>query len=411
MKQLLKMAYRGLGRNRRRSLLSALALGIGVALLLLMAAFIEGEMRGSLELGIRLKTGHLQVRALEYDEAKCSLAWEDLVEDPHMIASQIATLEPVQVASPRLYASGILLTGDESLGVRIIGIDPASGANAVYRNDMPSGAWLNPDDREGVLIGAALARKRNLDTGDKINLLVNTSNGDVDEQSFVVRGVYTTHTPTYDQSTILMPLAKAQTITQAGDHASIIWVMLDDMFQADVVSAALASSQYEVKTWEQMNEFQIAIEDYANAMMTVLYLIVLGITATVVVNAMVMAVFERTREIGILAAIGMKGRRIMVLFLTESFLLTLGGVGIGLLLGGLGVYYMSTHGIYLGNMAADMGLTGFTLGDRLYGYLTAQDAITLIIAAFVVTLLASLYPALLAARMEPVQALHGGEAA
>ena len=100
----------------------------------------------------------------------------------------------------------------------------------------------------------------------------------------------------------------------------------------------------------------------------------------------------------------------MALFLTESFLLAVGGVGIGLLLGGVGVYYMSVHGIYLGNMAADMGLTGFTLGDRLYGYLTAQDAITLVITAFVVTLLASLYPALLAARMEPVRALHGGEA-
>jgi ABC-type lipoprotein release transport system permease subunit len=123
-----------------------------------------------------------------------------------------------------------------------------------------------------------------------------------------------------------------------------------------------------------------------------------------------MAVFERTREIGILAAIGMKGRRIRTLFLAESFLLALGGVGLGLILGGLGVYYISVHGVYLGNMAADMGLSGFTLGDRIYGHLVAQDAVTLVIAAFAVTLLASLYPATLAAHMEPVRALHGGEA-
>jgi len=207
-----------------------------------------------------------------------------------------------------------------------------------------------------------------------------------------------------------MPLAKAQTITQAGDRASIVWVLLDDMFRSDDVAAALASDRYEIETWQQMNKLHLELESYSDAMMAFFYLIVLGITATVVVNAMVMAVLERTREIGILAAIGMKGRRILVLFLTESFLLAVGGVAIGLALGGLGVYYLSAQGIYLGNLMADMGMTGFTLGDRLYGYLTAEDAIALVIAAFVITLLGSLYPAILAARMEPVQALQGGEA-
>ena len=410
MKELLKIAYRGLGRNRRRTLLSALALGIGVALLLMMAAFIEGEMRGSLELGIRLESGHLQVRAKDYDEVQGSLAWEDLVEQPGAIAAQVAALAPVRAAAPRLYASGILLVGEESLGVRIIGLDPASATNEVFRAELPDGAWLEADDREGVLMGEALAAKRGLSVGERITLLVNTSNGTVEEQSFVIRGLYNTHTPTYDQSNILMPLAKAQTITQSGDRASIIWVMLDDMFQADAVAAALTSSQYEVKTWEQLNGFVLSIESYSRAMMAIFYLIVLGITATVVVNAMVMAVFERTREIGVLAAIGMKSRRIMALFLTESFLLAVIGVAMGLVLGGIIVYWVSTRGVYLGDMVADMGVTGMLMGDRIYGYLTVQDATMLVIAAFVVTMLASLYPAMLAAHMEPVQALHGGEA-
>ena len=96
MIQLFKMAFRDLGRNRRRSFFSALALGMGLALLLLMAAVIEGEMRGAMELTIRLQSGHLQVRAKTYDEDKTSLAWEDLVEDPEAVAAQIATLPPVQ---------------------------------------------------------------------------------------------------------------------------------------------------------------------------------------------------------------------------------------------------------------------------------------------------------------------------
>jgi ABC-type lipoprotein release transport system permease subunit len=159
-----------------------------------------------------------------------------------------------------------------------------------------------------------------------------------------------------------------------------------------------------------MNALLLSMEEYASAMMAVFYLIVLGITATVVVNAMVMAVFERTREIGVLAALGMKGRRIMALFLLESFLLALIGVVIGLLLGGVAVYWISTRGVYIGSLTADMGVTNMMLGERLYGYLTLRDAVALVIAALVVTMLGALYPAALAARMEPVQSLHGGEA-
>ena len=130
MIQLFKMAFRDLGRNRRRSFFSALALGIGLALLLLMASVVDGEMRGALETAIKLQSGHLQVRAKTYDENKTSLAWEDLVENPATVAAQIAALAPVKAATPRLFASGIVASGDESAGVRIIGIDPASAANA-----------------------------------------------------------------------------------------------------------------------------------------------------------------------------------------------------------------------------------------------------------------------------------------
>ena len=140
--------------------------------------------------------------------------------------------------------------------------------------------------------------------------------------------------------------------------------------------------------------------------MIMLYLIVLAITATVIVNTLIMAVFERTREIGILSAIGMKGGRIMAMFFAESSLLAVGGIVMGLILGGLLVCVRQPRsGFYIGNM----GMTGILLGDRIYAYLTLNDTVTLTITAFIVTLLAALYPALLAARMEPVEALHGGK--
>ncbi|HQV28287.1 MAG TPA: hypothetical protein PKZ61_09345, partial [Thermoflexales bacterium] len=134
MLQIIKLAWRDLNRNRRRSFFSALALGMGLSLLLLMAAVIEYEIRSSMDTSIRLQTGHLQIRAASYNENRSSLAWEDLVEGPAAIAVQVAGLPPVSVATPRLFASGIVASGDTSAAARITGVDPASAANDPYRS-------------------------------------------------------------------------------------------------------------------------------------------------------------------------------------------------------------------------------------------------------------------------------------
>jgi putative ABC transport system permease protein len=403
MFQAFKLAYRNVGRNKTRSLLSALAVGIGMALLLLMASVLEGEMKGALQNTIRLQSGHLQIRPLSYEEAKISLKWEDLIENPDQVAAQVKSLPQVTVATPRLVASSILTVGDESKGVQILGIVPDSAANQPFREGMLSGEFIKADDREGILIGNILAEKLGLKVNDKVNLLVTTSNGDVNEQLFTVRGIFTTRTPGYDESTIFMPLAKAQAITATENHASTIFVTLQDLNQADAVAQALQGNNYKILTWRDQNLFITQFEDYANAFFIVLYLIVLGITATVVTNTLVMAVFERTREIGILSAIGMKGRAIMAQFLAEAVLLATGGVIGGLIIGGAAVAYFTVYGIYIG----DYGLTGVLFEDHIYAHLTLQNTVTLAVLTYIITLIASLYPARLAARLEPVEALHG----
>jgi ABC-type lipoprotein release transport system permease subunit len=358
-----------------------------------------------MDMTILLQSGDIQVRSNTYDPDKSSLAWEDLVQSPYEVAAKIASLAPVKVATPRLFASGIVTVKDETAGVSIIGIDPSSEANAPYRDGLTSGEYFTAEDRQGVLIGQSLASMLNIKAGDSISVLVNTSNGDVDEQLFTVRGVFATGSPFYDKTTIFMPLTKAQAITRTENRASTIFVLLKDREQALPVSKALQSEQFEVVTWQVMNDMLTQVNDMSSAFMVVIYLIVLGITATVIVNTLVMAVFERTREIGILAAIGMRPNRIMAMFFAESTLLAIGGIAIGLVLGGIMVAYATYVGFYIG----DFGIEGMLLGDRIYAYLTLTDAVSLVITAFVVSLLAALYPALLAARMEPVTALHSGE--
>jgi ABC-type lipoprotein release transport system permease subunit len=399
------MSFRDLGRNRRRSFFSSLALAIGLGLLLLMAGVINGEYGSAMDSTIRLQSGHLQIRAASYDESKTSLKWEDLIEDPDKVVAQVASLAPVKVATPRLFISGIVAIRDESSGVRILGIDPLSEANAPYRSGLLSGEFLKADDREGILIGEPLAEKLELKVGDTLNMSVNTSNGDLVEQPFTVRGIYSTQTYGFDSIIVFMPLAKAQTIAQAEKHASTIFVLLKDKEQTEAVAAALQGSKYQVLTWMKMNELVLQTEDLARGFIVVLYIIVLGITATVIVNTLVMSVFERTREIGILTAIGMKSSRILAMFLTESTLLALGGVIMGIIGGLVSIALFNIKGFDIGGM----GISGMLFSNIIYAHLTVADTVNLSILALIITLVAGLYPAWMAAHMEPVEALHGGK--
>jgi ABC-type lipoprotein release transport system permease subunit len=308
------------------------------------------------------------------------------------------------VATPRLYASGFVTTREESAGVRVVGIDPLSDANAPYRDGMQEGSFLTPDDREGLLIGRALANRLELSTGDVVNLSVNTSGGEVDEQAFTVRGIYSTGSSGYDGLTVFLPLAKAQALTGADQRASAVFVMLEDTAETDAVIAALQAPGYQVLTWRDLNELLVQTEQLSASYMVFFYLIVLGIAATVIVNTQIMSVYERTREIGILSAIGMRGRRLLVIFLTESALLAVGGILLGLLIGGVVVAYLSRYGIPLA--IEQFGITGMLFRDRIYTLLTVRDTVNLTLMSFVVTLLAGLYPAVLASRMEPVAALR-----
>jgi ABC-type lipoprotein release transport system permease subunit len=408
MTQKIKLAFRNLNRNRRRSILSALAVSMGLALLMLIASVLRGEMSTSIEKSISLVSGHIQIRSANYVDSKSSLKWADLVADPEKIIADIQSVPQISAlikdATPRLYASAIVSSGTDSLGVQVLGIDPAAKANEPFITGLTQGDFITADDASGVVISQLIADKLKMKVGDSINLLVNTSNGDVVQQDFTIRGLYTTHTPSYDESTILMPLAKAQTITSTQNHASTIFILLKDRAQTDAVASAIQGTGYQVKTWMEMNQLMIDTEDLANSFMVVIYLIVLIITATVIVNTLIMSVFERTREIGILSALGWKSRDIMALFMTEATMIALGGIAFGIVLGRFVVLYFEKIGIGFGNLGLR---NGFLLGERLYGIFSGSDVVTLSIIAFVVTMLASLYPAYLAAHLEPIDALHG----
>lgn len=405
MRQLFKIAYRDLIRNRRRSLLTLVAIAVGVSLLVFMSGFIQGAITDSIENNIRLQTGHLKIRAASYDEDKVSLAWADLLDNPEELAAQVRGLDGVEAASPVLWGSGIVSTREESVGVRVFGIDPLSDVHARIRDGLAAGEYLQPDDRSGVLLGQRLAESLGVAVGDQISLLVNTADEAPDEATFTIRGLYATGVPVYDDTTIFLPLSKAQAFTHTEGRASMILALVKDRELADGLAAALRAPGYTVLTWREMNQVILQAIQAGMGMLYIMYLVVLMVVAVVIANTLLMSVFERIREMGILSALGMKGREILLMLVVEAGILGAVGVVLGVVLGSLGVFYLSRVGLHIGDMAT-MTTVSAAYSDTMYARFAPAETIAVAIAAMVIILLASLYPARFAARLQPVDALR-----
>jgi len=407
MFKLWRIAIRDLGRNKRRSALTLIAVMMGLALVIALHGFEMGAIQGSIESNIRVQTGHVQVRGESYDADKVSLKWEDLLEEPLGLVAQAQMRAEVRAAAPVLWASGILGTVQESVGVRVFGIDPPSEMAAPFREGLVAGEFLAPDDRGGVLISQRLANNLGLAAGDDVSLLINTSGEQPDEATFTIRGLYDTGFPAFDEATIFLPLAKAQTFTRVGERASVVVVLLHNQEDADTVAAALHAPGLDVLTWRDLNQLLVEGMESAMGLLYMMYLIVMAIIAVVVANTLLMSVFERTREMGILAALGMKGRQIMAMFIIESATLGAIGVILGVLLGSLGVYYMATEGIYLGDIdMANVVSADIAYGETMYAAFQWADTAVLSTVCWIIMLLASLYPAWFATRKEPIDALR-----
>jgi len=401
-----RIAVRDLRRNKRRSALTLIAVMMGLALVIVLHGYEMGAIEGSIENNIRIQTGHVQVRAASYDEEKVSLKWEDLLQDPQALAAQALMLPNVRAAAPVLWASGILNTADESVGLRVYGIDPLAETMAPFRDGLVAGAFLTPDDRSGVLVSRRLAQSLGLAVGDGISLLINTSDEQPDEAIFEIRGLFDSGIPGFDDATLFLPLAKAQAFVRVGERASAVVALLDDQEGAAAVAAALSAPGLEVLTWRDLNQLMLTATESAMGILYLMYVIVLAIVAVVVANTLLMSVFERTREMGILASLGMKGRQIMGMFLMESATLGVIGVLLGVALGSLGVYYLATEGISYGADISAVAGTDFAMGNTMYASFQWGATAVLAVVCLIIILLASLYPAWFATRKEPIDALR-----
>ncbi|HZY43136.1 MAG TPA: FtsX-like permease family protein, partial [Anaerolineae bacterium] len=317
-----------------------------------------------------------------------------------------SALSEVKAAVPVLWAGGIVNTIEDSAGVQIFGIDTTSPIYEPIQSSIVAGNFLTADDRNGILLGKRLAASLGVAVGQNINVAIINSDGQPDQQSFTIRGLYSTGIPSYDQNAVFLPLSKAQAFAGANGKASAIFIMLKDEADTDKVAAALRGPEVSVVTWSELNKVFVQTMQLASSFYVLLDGIVILIVAVIIANTLLMAVFERTREMGILAALGMKRRQIMQMFLLEAASLGLAGVIIGVILGSAGVAYMTVNGIPLTEDVAAVAGNSFALGTSMNARFDVASFAALSIATLIVVILASLYPARYASRLEPVEALR-----
>ena len=403
--KLWQIAYRDLGRNRRRSFFTLVAVAVGLALLIFINGLIAGVMHDAVENNIRLRTGHVQLRAPSYEEEKFSLQWQDLLDNGEDLAAQARALPQVASAAPVLWAVGILNTAEDTTNLQVYGIDVTSDFYAPVRDGLVAGEFLAADDRSGILLGKRLADSMGLQPGSKVSLTLIDADGQPQEQIYTVRGLFRSGAVSYDENSVFLPLAKAQAVTNTAGRASAVTILLHNQEDAEAVAGELAAPDVKALTWTELNQVFLQTMAIGLRFYLILDFIVMLVVAVVIANTLLMAVFERVREMGILAALGMKGRQIMGMFLLEAATLGLLGIVVGVVLGTAIVLYMTDHGIYMGEDVAG-SVENIALGATMYTRLVPTTIANLSLATLVVILLGSLYPAWFAARLEPVQALH-----
>jgi len=401
---LLRFAWRNLWRNPRRTAIVVVAVSVGIAGSLLSMGVNYGMVDQMVVTAIRTELGHIQVHAA---------GWEDeptLQKTlPGGAATVVAALERdprVRAWTRRVRGDGLVNSPRASAGVRVIGVEgEREGDVSLLREALVAGNWLGAAPRR-ALLGESLAERLQVELGDKIAVSVQDASGDLTGGGFRVGGLFHTPSSELDRSTLLLGLGEAQVLFALGDAVSEVVVVVHDPDEVEALRTSLAKElgpQVEVRSWAQLEPLLVYMVQSFDMMAWYLYAAVFTAMAFGIANVLLMAVHERTREIGMLRAIGMSRRRVVAMVVLESMWVTGVGLAVGMAVA-LGATWLLRDGIDLSAFA--QGLAAYGVPPRLSPVLRARDFGMPLVIAGVAAGLASLWPALHAARERPAEALR-----
>jgi putative ABC transport system permease protein len=414
---LVTLALRNLMRHKRRTVLTAAALVFGIAIMILGDAWQAATEKAVVEPAKLSTLGHVQVFAADAAEEEGAaisfIAPQNnyrLIPRPQEVIDVVLREEPRLAAGiARLMVGALLSSGEVSMEALLIGIDPASREAVYPALELREGRFFEPGEK-GILLNRGVARKLGVGVGDTVVALGTTADGRLAGVKLAVTGVWMVRgLEAYEWGSCFASLSAVQELLDAGDAAGVIVFRQRDggLPSAPVaasVTAALLRNGIRARafTWEEMGGPFIGGMIVTRFVGGILHLVLGIIAAFGVLNTALMSVFERTREVGTMRAIGSRRSRVVALFLLEGlFLGVVGAIG-GALLGALLVQWFCVHGIPAFSEAQRYSYGG----DFLYPTLSWRPLVRVPALMVAVSVLASLGPALMAARKRPADALR-----
>ncbi len=401
---LLKLAWRNIWRNKRRSLIVLISLVVGLTAIVLTDGLSNGMMRQMLFNQINLDISHIQIHKSGFNNNKIV---KNFIPDYKNVEFVLQKNPGVEAYSKRVFATGILSSANNSSGVTIYGIVPSEEAKvSIIKSSIIDGKYLGSGKRE-IIIGKKLADKLGVEVGDKVVAMANSSKGDIASDAFKIIGIFQTSNSEYDKMTVYVQAATEQDMLGIGDNYHEFAVITKDYNKVASIQNNFEKSLgtgYEVYTYRDLLPMLIYQMDLYKESMMILNVIIGLALIFGIINTMLMSVFERIQEFGVLMAIGMKNNRLYLMIVFEAFILGVIGTLAGLVFGLLLDIPLAHSGINLSIFAT--GLESFGIGAVIYPVLSVGNIINAVLFMPIVAVLGALYPAYRAIKLEPIYAIN-----
>lgn len=403
----LKLALRGLRRNLRRSLITLSAIAIGLAALVFLRGYVDGTNRQMIGNITGYMTGHLQAHQRGYhDDPTLDLTFSRADE----LVARFDKRGAIAAIAPRIENPALASGPEKTRGVMMLGVDPERERQVTTLfKALKEGEYFDSADRRGAMLGERTAKILGVKLGEEVALVAQAADGSIGAARFRVRGIYRSGIDVIDTSFIFVTLPAAQELLALEGRVTTVALRLADLEDVPRLVAQLRSelgSDFEVLGWQALMPELSGNVELHNLFVNMILFIVFTVVTLGIANTVLMGVMERTHEFGVMLALGTRPAQLARTVLYEALLLGLGAIVLGGAIGAGVTGYFGYRGIDLGNysQAAQMmpGLTGI-----VYPRLHIESLLLLSAILLATTVCASVYPALKAAHLSPVEAIRG----
>lgn len=400
---LLKIAWRNLWRNKRRSLIILTSIAVGVAAILLYDTLLRGMIVQMVKNQVSTDISHIQVHKKGFNDNRNV---KNYIPDWQIVDKALSEAAFVEHYSKRVSFEGMISSANVSWNANINGIEPSEEKNVTIINSlMWKGDYLDGEGNQ-ILIGKKMAEKLEVELGGKVVLMAADIEGSINSQLFRVAGIFRSGNSEFDKINVYIPLDSAQSLVGLYGKVNEFAMVTNDESQtigySDKLEQALGD-KYEVLPYQEILPLLVSYMDLFKQTSKIFYLIIIVGVLFGVINTMLMSVFERVQEFGVLMSIGMKNRKIFMMVIQEAFVLSIVGTLAGFALGLLALWPI-WDGLDLAVFSAS--LESFGIGTVIYPILEADMIVNALIMMPVATIIAAMYPARKAIKLQPTEAMR-----